>query len=53
MRQFFMAVGCAEERSFRILLTPLTYIHVGEAHRSRGDALRKLSTSYGTERPEK
>jgi len=27
-------------RSFRILLTPLTYIPVGEAHRSRNDALR-------------
>jgi len=34
-------------RSFRVLLTPLTYILVGEAHRSRHDALRKLSASYG------
>jgi hypothetical protein len=33
-------------RSFRILLTPLTYIPVGEAHLFAIDALRKLSTSY-------
>jgi hypothetical protein len=34
-------------RSFRILLTPLTYIPVGEAHHAATDALRRLSTSYG------
>jgi hypothetical protein len=33
-------------RSFRILLTPLTNIPVGEAHHFAIDALRKLSTSY-------
>jgi hypothetical protein len=33
-------------RSFRILLTPLTYIPVGEAHHFAIDALRRLSTSY-------
>jgi hypothetical protein len=35
-----MITGWSEVRSFRVLLTPLTYIHVGEAHHVAIDALR-------------
>ncbi|MEN8213133.1 MAG: hypothetical protein ABFR19_02115, partial [Pseudomonadota bacterium] len=44
-------IGCAEERSFRILLTPLIYDPCRRSASILNDALRKLSTSYHCSNP--